>query len=128
MGRFSLRRIPPELRTGSEELQAVKAVYEGAGCYCYLTTQAQRTNATKGLWDMYVLHPLVDGGWWHEGKHGRGVLTEEQVVFGQRLAISRVLHVVGGELDALAFLRSIGIVKTVPVGRGQRTTQEDAGT
>lgn len=110
MGRLGLRRIPPALRTGAEELQAAKATYEAAGCYCYLTKQGWRTNATKGLWDMVVLHPLRDGLWWHEGKHGNGRLTEEQVIFGQRLDLCCVAKVVGGAAEARAYLFAVGIL------------------
>lgn len=105
-----LRLVPPALRTGSEELQAAKAAYEAAGCYCYLTKQGGRTNATKGMWDMLVLHPMRDGCWFHEGKHGKGTLTGEQVVFGQRLELCQVPTVVGGEREALAYLKAIGVL------------------
>lgn len=122
------RRYRAALRTDRRPLehevqQRVKAVYRAAGCYVANLSQGYRpggrrhgtTRQTRGLPDLWVMCDRRRAAWWHEVKRPGGKQTPEQIHF-QLLTLScGIPYVLGGVPEAIAQLRSLGLVADSPV-------------
>lgn len=119
--------------------QRVVAIYRAAGASVCNLAQGFRpggrrhgtTRQTKGLPDLYVFLPRRGLAWWHEVKAPdrfdlgfehmadadraamyRKKQSPEQALFELRCGECQVPYVLGGALEAHAFLQTIGVIPT----------------
>lgn len=119
--------------------QRVVAIYRAAGATVCNLAQGYRpggrrhgtTRQTKGIPDLYVFLPRRELAWWHEVKAPhrldlafeqmadadraamyRKKQTPEQVLFELLCRECQVAYILGGALEAHAFLQTIGIIPT----------------
>lgn len=117
--------------------QRVVAIYRAAGASVCNLAQGYRpgghrhgtTRQTKGLPDLYIFLPRRRLAWWHEVKapdrfdlafehmtvEARAALyrrkqSPEQVLFELRCGECQVPYLLGGALEAHAFLQTIGVI------------------
>jgi len=87
----------------------IKTLYVSVGVHVYDTSQAFRAQITPGVPDLILFHGSHH--WYHEVKKERGLVTDDQALFGMRCRNSGVPYLLGGLEVAEDHLRAIGIIK-----------------
>lgn len=96
----------------------VAKLYAACGGRVYNLAQGYRpggrrhatTRQTKGLPDLHVMFPARRVVFWHEVKRPKAKQTPEQEVFQAACQACAVGYVLGGEDEAIAHLKTIGLV------------------
>ena len=91
--------------------RSVRAFYESLGVDVYSLQDRRpgRTTNTPGLPDLWCMHATL-GGFWHELKAPTGKLSPEQLTFQATCGRCGVDLVVGGVMEAAAYLQRRGLV------------------
>lgn len=103
-----------------DEQREIRKLFLVFGFKVYWLSQARKTGQTKGLPDLWCIHPdHVDvhhrvGLWWETKRQRGGRHSDEQSTFGKDCHAATVLYGTGDRYDAAAWLRAHGFTDDGP--------------
>ena len=106
----------PELSEKAVQAR-VRRLYLDVGADVFSTSSMRRSRITKGMADLYILHPKFS--LWFETKRVGGKQSPAQVAFQHSCERAGVTYLCGGLEIAVAHLRKVGVLMSTSPNWGR---------